>query len=45
MRERADALERRTACEMPNIASITGRVTLFITVNGVASNPVSFWVE
>jgi len=30
---------------VPNIASITGRVTLFITVNGVASNPVSFWVE
>lgn len=30
---------------VPNVASISGRVTLFITVNGVASNPVSFWVE
>ena len=30
---------------VPSIASISGRVTLFITVNGVASNPVSFWVE
>jgi uncharacterized protein (TIGR03437 family) len=30
---------------VPAVASISGRVTLFITVNGVASNPVSFWVE
>ncbi|MEP7365859.1 MAG: hypothetical protein ABI972_21605 [Acidobacteriota bacterium] len=30
---------------VPNLAFISGRVTLFITVNGVASNPVSFWVE
>jgi uncharacterized protein (TIGR03437 family) len=30
---------------VPNVASISGRVTLFLTVNGIASNPVSFWVE
>ena len=30
---------------VPNEPSITGRITLFITANGVASNPVSFWVE
>jgi len=29
---------------VPNTASISGRVTLYLTMNGIASNPVSFWV-
>lgn len=29
---------------VPNTASISGRVTLYLTMNGIATNPVSFWV-
>jgi uncharacterized protein (TIGR03437 family) len=30
---------------VPSNAFISGQVPVFVTVNGVASNPVSFWVE
>lgn len=29
---------------VPNTSSIAGRVTLYLTINGIATNPVSFWV-
>jgi len=31
--------------QVPNDAFITGQVPVFITVNGIASNPVSVWIQ